>query len=75
MTRDQLIERTLIALTRLPDSKVQEVADFADQFLKQIEDQQLSQGIQSIASKSKALEFLAGEEDIYSVNDLKERYK
>jgi hypothetical protein len=75
MTRDQLIERTLIALTRLPDSKVQEVADFADQFLRQIEDRQLIQGIQSIASKSKAFEFLAGEEDIYSVNDLKERYK
>lgn len=75
MTRDELIEKTISALSRLPDSKVQEVADFADFVLKAIEDQQLTQEAQKLTMDSKALRFLADEDDTYTLNDLKERYK
>jgi len=75
MTREQLIERALNTLSKLPDSKVLEVADFADEILKRIEDQHLSVGIAAMAAESRAFGFLAEEEDIYSVNDLKDRYK
>lgn len=75
MTRDELIEKTISALSRLPDSKVQEVADFADFVLKAIEDQQLTQEAQKLTMDSNALRFLADEDDTYTLNDLKERYK
>ncbi|MDP2338076.1 MAG: hypothetical protein Q8N05_16845 [Bacteroidota bacterium] len=38
-------------------------------------DQILQEWIQELASKSKAFSYLNEEEDLYSVNDLKERYK
>ena len=75
MTRGQLIEKTLIALSKLSDQKVQEVADFADLALKTLEDKQLSEGIQKLTAEPAAFDFLSKEEDIYTVNDLKERYK
>lgn len=43
--------------------------------LKKIDDQILQQGIQNLTSDSKAFSYLIEEEDLYTVNDLKERYK
>lgn len=75
MDRNDLIENTMLKIRQLPDFKIKEINDFADFLLQKIEDQILQEGIQELASKSKVFSYLNEEEDLYSVNDLKERYK
>lgn len=75
MDRNDLIENTMLKIRQLPDFKIKEINDFADFLLQKIDDQILREGIQELASKSKAFSYLNEEEDLYSVNDLKERYK
>ena len=59
----------------MPDTKIREVNDFADFLLSRIDDKITLEGIQKLAVDSKVFEFLKDEEDLYSVNDLKEKYK
>lgn len=75
MTRETLIKRTIDNLTKLPDQKLKEVSDFAEFLMNRIENQLMTEGIQKLVSDSKAFKFLEGEEDLYSVADLKETYK
>lgn len=75
MSRQILLEKVLKKIKLLPDSKLQEVNDFADFLLSRLDDRILTEGIRNLAADSKAFEFLNEEEDLYSVNDLKERYK
>ncbi len=75
MTREALIKKTIDHLTKLPDQKLREVSDFAEFLLNRIENQLMTEGIQKLTSDSKAFEFLEEDEDLYSLNDLKERYK
>lgn len=74
MTRQAIIERTIKAINRLPEDKAEEISDFADFVSKRYEEHQLTQGIQKLTADSTAFEFLANEEDLYSVADLKEVY-
>ena len=60
---------------QLPDVKIQEINDFAEFLLSKIDDQILLEGIQKLTSDSKSFEYLKNEEGLYSVNDLKEKYK
>ena len=46
----------------------------ADFMLAKIEDKITSEGIQKLTSESRAFDFLKDEEDLYTVNDLKEKY-
>jgi hypothetical protein len=75
MERKELIENTFNKISQLPDLKIKEIHDFAEFLLMKIDDQILQQGIQELASSSSAFSYLNEEEDLYSVNDLKERYK
>lgn len=75
MDRNDLIENTMLKIRQLPDLKIKEINDFADFLLMKIDDQILQEGIQELVLKSKAFNYLNEEEDLYSVNDLKERYK
>jgi len=75
MTRETLIKKTIDNLTKLPDQKLKEVSDFAEFLLNRIENQLLTEGIQKLVSDSKAFKFLEDEENLYTVADLKERYK
>jgi len=75
MARETLIKKTIRTLSKLPQDKVKEVSDFADFILKKHEDEILMKGMQKLATDSKALYFLKDEEDLYSVEDLKEKYK
>jgi len=54
---------------------VQEVYDFAEFLLHRIENQLITDGIQKLANKSKTYQFLESEEELYTVNDLKVKYK
>jgi len=75
MNRQVLIDNIIKKITQLPDLKIKEVNDFADFLLSRIEDKIIQEGIQKMVSDSKSFDFLKDEEDLYTLNDLKERYK
>lgn len=75
MSKQELISLTLEIVTKLPPDKIQEVKDFADFMLKKVEDEILQKGLNELILKSNSYEFLSEEEDLYTVEDLKEKYK
>jgi len=75
MTREKLIKKTIDSLSKLPDQKLKEVSDFTEFLLRKIEDINLTDSIQKLASESKSFKFLEEDEDLYSESDLKEKYK
>lgn len=75
MERKIIIEETVKKLNRLPVEKLQEIQDFVDFVLSRIDDKILLEGIQKLNSDSKAFEYLKNEEELYSVHDLKEKYR
>lgn len=74
MTRKAIIEKTISILNRLPEDKAEEISDFAGFIIKKYEEEQLTSGIQQLVSETKAFDFLAEEEELYSVKDVKEKY-
>lgn len=75
MEKDVLIKKAIENIQRLPVTKVKEVNDFAEFLLNQIDDQMITEGIKKITSSSKSFDFLNNEQDLYSVEDLKVKYK
>ena len=74
MTRRLIIERTVNAINQLPEDRSVEIADFAEFIMKRFEEQSLIKGIQKLTANSQSFSFLAEEEEIYSLSDLKEVY-
>ena len=74
MNRDFLIKRTLKTLSKLPQEKVREISDFADFIMKKHEEETLQKGIEKLVSHSKSFDFLNEEEELYSQDDLKEKF-
>lgn len=74
MSKKELIEKTIYTLEKLPEEKIIEISDFADFVLQKNEDAQLLQGITQLIVKSKSYDFLANEEELYTLNDIKETY-
>lgn len=75
MGKQKIIEDTVSKMKQLPDDKLEEVNDFVSFLLSKIDDSLIQVSLQNLYSESKALSFLDDEEDLYTVNDLKERYK
>jgi hypothetical protein len=75
MTREAIIQKTMEVLSALPADKIEEVSDFADYVLKKYDDRSLQQEMQVIIEQSDTFNFLNEEEELYSIADLKERYK
>lgn len=75
MEKETLIKRTIKTLSKLPQDKVKEVSDFADFIAKKHEEEFLQKGMKILVSESKSFYFLQDEEDLYTVEDLKEKYK
>lgn len=74
MTKVSIINRTVETLQQLPENKIVEVAEFAEFLLKKQEEQMLQKGIEILISESETFAFLKEEEDLYTLEDLKERY-
>ncbi|MBK8643516.1 MAG: hypothetical protein IPN15_15275 [Saprospiraceae bacterium] len=72
MTKQAIIDRTIKIINQLPESKAEEIYDFADFVIKRYEEQSLTEGIQNIVSNSQAFDFLDNQEETYSEKDLKE---
>ena len=75
MEKEVLIKRTIYNIQRLPATKVKEVNDFAEFLLNKIDDQLITEGIKRISGSSKSFDFLNKEQDLYSVTDLKVKYR
>lgn len=75
MTKETLIKKTIGTLSKLSDHEVKRVADFASEILKEHEHIALQKGIAQLAETSKTYSFLDSEDDLYTVNDLKEKYR
>jgi hypothetical protein len=75
MNRQTLINNTIDKLKKLSDSQLQYVNDYTEHLLGKIDDEITLEGIQKIASESKTFEFLNEEEELYTVEDLKEKYR
>ncbi|MEP7127533.1 MAG: hypothetical protein ABI729_01640 [Chitinophagales bacterium] len=75
MNKEQLVNSTVRDLTQLPDDKLQEAADFVSYLLWKVNEQLLQEGIHKLASESGSFDFLNHEEDLYTLNDLKEKYR
>jgi hypothetical protein len=75
VNRQVLINNIIKKINRLPDIKIREVDDFTDFILSKIYDKIILEGIQKITSDSKSFDFLYDEEDLYTVNDIKEKYE
>jgi len=71
MTKQAIIEKTIKILKQLPESKAEEISDFADFVIKRYEEQALTEEIQNIISDSQAFDFLKNEGEIYTEKDLK----
>jgi hypothetical protein len=74
MDRQVLIDSAVDKIRQLPDAKIKELNDFADFLLSKIDDKIIQEGIQKLTSDSKAFEFLNDEDELYTLNDLKEKY-
>lgn len=75
MSKDLLIKKTVDHLARLPETEVKQVSEFAEFLLRKLDDRLLNEGIKQFISGSSGYKFLQDEEDIYTVDDLRERYK
>ncbi|HUB59990.1 MAG TPA: hypothetical protein VL978_04780 [Puia sp.] len=75
MTREAIIQKTIEVLSALPDDKIEEVSDFADYVLKKYDDRSLQKEMHALIEQSGTFNFVREDEEIYSVTDLKERYK
>lgn len=75
MNLESILQHTMQVVAKLPIEKAQAVSDFADLMLKKQEEDLLQKGIQQLVSTGKSYEFLKDEEDLYTVNDLQEKYK
>jgi hypothetical protein len=58
----------------LPTDKAEEISDFAEFMMKQYEEQQLIKGIQQLSANCQAFDFLNNEEDLYTEDELKEKF-
>jgi hypothetical protein len=74
MTREAIIQRTVKTLNKLPAEKAVEVSDFADYILNKYEEYNLRNGIQKLVEQSQAFQFLNDDEDLYTAEDIKEKY-
>ena len=75
MKRHRLVDQALQTISQLPEDKISEVIDFASFVLKRHEESQLQKGIERLVETSDTFAFLRDEEDLYTLDDLKECYQ
>ncbi len=73
--REALLKKTITNLSHLPDEKLQELSDFSEFLISKLADQILLDNIQHHIEISSSYKFLQEDRDIYTVQDLKEKYK
>lgn len=75
MEKANLIQDTIDILDKMSDEKILEVKDYASYLLKKYEENMLQNGLIELANQSQSYKFLEQEEELYTVEDLKIKYK
>lgn len=73
MLRQELIQKTVNYLEALPDDKIVEIKEFVESLYQKYEENILREGVIQLNSQSKSFKFLEDEEDLYTLDDIKER--
>jgi hypothetical protein len=74
MTKQAIIERTIEAINQLPESKAEEIFEFADSVRKRYEEQRFTSEMQNLIGNGSSFDFLNDEEELYTAEDLKVVY-
>ncbi len=74
MNREKLLDDTIAKLKMLSEDKVILAHDFTEFLYQKYEEYILQEGVKNLAVESESFKFLKKEEDIYTVNDIKEKY-
>lgn len=74
MSKKQILRKTVDKLQKLDESEIKKADDFVDFLLTKTGNKELTKGIQRQAEEGKSFSFLKDEEELYSVDDLKETY-
>jgi len=74
MSKTEILTNTIKKLNRLDERSLKEASDFVDFLLYKLSDRNLIQEIQKQAETGSSFSFLQEEEELYSTDDLKERY-
>lgn len=74
MDHAAIIEKTIRIINKLPESKAEEVSDFASVILKKYEESLINKAIAEFAESSNTYDFLREDEVTYSVSDIKSEY-
>jgi hypothetical protein len=72
MKKKEMLKDTIDKLRLLDETNLQEANDFVEFLLHKVSDEELSQEIQKQAQEGKSFKFLNEEEELYSIEDLKE---
>ncbi|MCE3296142.1 MAG: hypothetical protein K0R65_1856 [Crocinitomicaceae bacterium] len=75
MRKEKLIQYTISNIKKLPENKISEVNDYIEFLLSKIENQLLSEEVQKTVSTSKSYDFLEQDPELYSLSDIKSKYK
>jgi len=75
MTKEEILQKTTEILNNLPKESVKHINSYEDFILLQYEEYILQKGIEKLASESGSFDFLNEEPDLYTLDDLKERYR
>lgn len=75
MTREAIIQKVVSFLSKLSQSKVEEVIDFAEFLLQKQENEEIQKVIYSTVDDQEIFDFLNEEEDIYHLSDARELYQ
>jgi hypothetical protein len=72
MKRDQVLKNTIEKLHQLDNVNLKEAKDFVDFLLSKVSDTELVDEIQHQAEKGESFDFLHDEEELYTLEDLKD---
>ena len=75
MEREVLVKNTIGKIEQLSTKRVQEVNDFVEFIIQKTDDAMITEGLQKLSSVSHTYDFLNEEPELYTVNDLKVRYR
>jgi hypothetical protein len=75
MSKAELIHETINNLQLLSDKEVEDVKKYTEFLLFKIDNLILSKEVSSTNLESKSYQFLEEDVDVYTVNDLKVKYK
>ena len=72
MKREKVLKDTIDKLKQLDEVNLREAKDFVEFLLQKVSDRELTDEIKKQAAKGKSFDFLNDEEELYSIEDLKE---